>query len=73
MISKGDLQYLKVKIDSQKLCIDMEAQHAMAENDEGMYWILDMLRLELGSCVARVQDAIDLLDERAKVVNNDGV
>lgn len=72
-VSKGDLQYTKMKIDSLKLCMDMEAQRAMAENDEGMYYILDMLRLELGCAVSRVQDAIDLLDERAKVVNDDGV
>lgn len=72
-VSKGDLQYTKMKIDSLKLCMDMKAQRAMAENDEGMYYILDMLRLELGCAVSRVQDAIDLLDERAKVVNDDGV
>lgn len=73
MGNEDEWEYLKVKLESQKMFADSAASCAMRNNDENAYYTLDMLRLELGCCVARVQDILDLLKERAKVVKNDGV
>lgn len=67
MQTKEDYQYMRVQLDSMRLCFDLDAKHAMMDNDIDAYYILNPLTQEISTCIRRVDALIKLLDERAKI------
>ena len=67
MQTKEDYQYMRVHLDSMRLCFELDAKHAMMDNDIDVYYILNPLSQEISTCIRRVDALIKLLDERAKI------
>lgn len=67
MQSKDDYQYMRVQLDSMRLCFELDAKHAMMDNDINAYYTLNPLSQEINTCIRRVDELIKLLDERAKI------
>lgn len=67
MQSKEDYQYMRVQLDSMRLCIELSAKHAMMDNDIDAYYTLSPLSQEISTCIRRVDTLIKLLDERDKI------
>ena len=67
MQSKEDYRYMRVQLDSLRLCFELDAKHAMMDNDIDAYYVLNPLSQEISTCIRRVDALIKLLDERAKI------
>lgn len=67
MQSKEDYQYMRVQLDSMRLCFELDAKHAMMDNDIDAYYALNPLSQEISTCIRRVDALIKLLDERVKI------
>lgn len=67
MQSKDDYQYMRVQLDSMRLCLEIDTKHAMMDNDIDAYYTLNPLSQEIGTCIRRVDALINLLDERGKI------
>lgn len=71
MQSKEDYQYMRVQLDSMRLGIELDAKHAMMDNDIDAYYTLNPLCQEISTCIRRVDALIKLIDERAKIEPKD--
>lgn len=67
MQSKDDYKYMRVQLDSMRLCLELDAKHAMIDNDIDAYYTLNPLSQEINTCIRRVDALINMLDERAKI------
>lgn len=67
MQAKQDYKYMRVQLDSMRLCFELDAKHAMMDNDIDAYYTLNSLSQEIGTCIRRVDALIKLIDERAKI------
>lgn len=67
MQSKDDYQYMRVQLDSMRLCFELDAKQAMMGNDIDAYYALNPLSQEISTCIRRVDALIKLIDERAKI------
>lgn len=67
MQNKDDYQYMRVQLDSMRLCLDLDAKHAMMDNDIDAYYTLNPLTQEISTCIRRVDALIKLIDERGKI------
>lgn len=67
MQSKDDYQYMRVQLDSMRLCIELDAKHAMMDNDIDAYYTLNPLSQEISTCIRRVDALIKLIDDRGKI------
>lgn len=67
MQSKDDYQYMRVQLDSMRMCLELDAKHAMMDNDIDAYYTLNPLTQEISTCIRRVDALINLIDERAKI------
>lgn len=67
MQSKDDYQYMRVQLDSMRLCLELDAKQAMMDNDIDAYYTLNPLTQEISTCIRRVDALIKLLDERGKI------
>lgn len=67
MQSKDDYQYMRVHLDSMRLCLELDAKHAMMDNDIDAYYTLNPLSQEISTCIRRVDALIKLLDKRSKI------
>ena len=72
MQSKEDYKYMRVQLDSMRLCSELDAKHAMMDNDIDAYYTLNPLSQEISTCIRRVDTLIKLLDERVKINPGDG-
>ena len=72
MQSKEDYKYMRVQLDSMRLCSELDAKHAMMDNDIDAYYTLNPLSQEITTCIRRVDTLIKLLDERGKINPGDG-
>lgn len=57
---------MRVHLDSMRLCFELDAKHAMMDNDIDAYYTLNPLSQEISTCIRRVDALINLLDERIK-------
>ena len=71
MQSKEDYQYMRVQLDSMRMCFELDAKHAMMGNDIDAYYTLNPLSQEIITCIRRIDALINLLDERAKIKPGD--
>lgn len=67
MQSKDDYQYMRMQLDSMRLCIELDAKHAMMDNDIDAYYTLNPLTQEISTCIRRVDALIKLIDDRGKI------
>lgn len=67
MQNKDDYQYMRVQLDSMRLCLELDAKHAMMDNDIDAYYTLNPLTQEISTCIRRVDALIRLIDERGKI------
>ena len=67
MQSKENYKYMRVLLDSVRLWIELDAKHAMMDNDIDAYYTLNPLSQEISTCIRRVDALIKLIDERAKI------
>ena len=67
MQSKDDYQYIRTQLDSMRLCLELDAKHAMMDNDIDAYYALNPLSQEISTCIRRVDALIKLIDERGKI------
>lgn len=67
MQNKDDYQYMRVQLDSMRLCLELDAKHAMMDNDIDAYYTLNPLTQEISTCIRRVDALIKLIDERGKI------
>lgn len=67
MQSKQDYEYVRVQLDSMRLCFEIDAKHAMMDNDIPAYYILNPLSQEIGTCIRRVDALVELIGERAEI------
>lgn len=72
MQTKEDYKYMRVQLDSMRLCTELAAKHAMIDNDIDAYYTLNPLSQEISTCIRRVDALIKLLDKRAKINSGDG-
>ena len=72
MQTKEDYKYMRAQLDSMRLCCELDAKHAMMDNDIDAYYILNPLSQEISTCIRRVGALIDLLDKRGKIKPGDG-
>lgn len=73
MQSKEDYQYMRVQLDSMRLCLGLDAKHAMMDNDIDAYYTLNPLSQEISTCIRRVDALIKLIDGRGKTDPEGGV
>lgn len=71
MQSKDDYEYMRVQLDSLRLCFELDTKHAMMDNDIDAYYTLNPLSQEISTCIHRVDALIKLLDKRAKIEPKD--
>lgn len=64
MQSKDDYNYMRVQLDSMRLCFELDAKHAMMCNDIDAYYTINPLSQEISTCIRRVDALIKLIDER---------
>ena len=67
MQSKEDYKYMRVQLDSMLLGLELDAKHAMMDNDVDAYYTLNPLSQEISTCIRRVDALIKLIDERDKI------
>lgn len=67
MQSKQDYEYMRVQLDSMRVCFELDTKHAMMDNDIDAYYTLNPLTQEISTCIRRVDALIKMLDERAKI------
>lgn len=67
MQSNDDYKYMRTKLESMRLCFELDAKHAMMDNDIDAYYTLNPLSQEISTCIRRVDALIKLLDERGKI------
>lgn len=67
MQSKDDYKYMRVQLDSMQLSLELDAKHAMMDNDIDAYYTLNPLSQEISTCIRRVDALINLIDERGKI------
>lgn len=67
MQSKDDYQHMRVQLDSMLLCFELDAKHAMMDNDVDAYYVLNPLTQEISTCIRRVDELIELIDECGKI------
>lgn len=67
MQSREDYNYMRVQLDSMRLCLELEAKHAMMDNDVDAYYALNPLSQEISTCIRRVDALIKLIDERGRI------
>lgn len=67
MQSKEDYQYMRVQLDSMRLCFELGAKHAMMDNDIDAYYALNPLSQEISTCIRRIDALIKLLGERGRI------
>lgn len=67
MQNKEDYQYMRVQLDSMRLCLELDAKHAMMDNDIDAYYTLNPLSQEISTCIRRVDALIKLIGERGKI------
>lgn len=67
MQTKEDYKYMRVQLDSMRLCFELAAKHAMMDNDIDAYYTLNPLSQEISTCIRRVDALIKLLDEGGKI------
>ena len=67
MQSKDVYKYMRMQLDSMRLCLELDAKHAMMDNDIDAYCTLNPLTQEISTCIRRVDALIKLIDERAKI------
>lgn len=67
MQTKQDYEYMRVQLDSMRLCFELDTKHAMMDDDIDAYYTLNPLSQEIGTCIRRVDALIKMLDERAKI------
>lgn len=67
MQSKDAYKHMRVQLDSMQLCFELDAKHAMMDNDIDAYYTLNPLSQEIGTCIRRVDALIKLIDKRAKI------
>lgn len=67
MQCKEDYQYMRVHLDSMRLCFEIDAKRAMMDNDIDAYYTLNPLSQEISTCIRRVDALIKLIDERGKI------
>ena len=67
MQSKDDYQYMRVQLDSMRLCFELDAKHAMMDNDIDAYYTINPLTQEISTCIRRVDALIKLIDKRGKI------
>lgn len=67
MQSKEDYKYMRVQLDSMRPCIELDAKHAMMDNDIDAYYTLNPLSQEISTCIRRVDALIKLFDDRGKI------
>lgn len=67
MQSKEDYKYMRVQLDSMRVCLEIDAKHAMMDNDIDAYYTLNPLSQEISTCIRRVDALIELIDDRAKI------
>lgn len=72
MQSKDEYEYMRVQLDSMRLCFELDERDAMANNDVDAYYTLNTLTQELNTCIRRVTTLIKLVDKRAKIERKDG-
>ena len=72
MQSKEEYEYIRVQLDSMRLCIELDERDAMQDNDVDAYYTLNTLAQELNTCIRRVTTLIKLVDKRAKIERKDG-
>lgn len=72
MQTKEDYQYMRVQLDSMRLCLELDAKHAMMDNDVGAYYALNPLTQEISTCIRRVDALIKLLDAPVEIKPGDG-
>lgn len=67
MQTKEDYQYMRVQLDGMRLCTELDAKHAMMDNDIDAYYTLNPLTQEISTCIRRVDALIKLIDKRGKI------
>lgn len=67
MQSKQDYKHARVQLDSMRLCFEIDAKHAMMDNDIDAYYILNPLSQEISTCIRRVDALVELIGERGKI------
>lgn len=67
MQSKDDYKYMRVQLDSMRLCFELDAKHAVMDNDIDAYYTLNPLSQEISTCIRRVDALIKMLDERGQI------
>lgn len=67
MQSKEGYKHMRVRLDSMRSCFELDAKHAMMDNDIDAYYALNPLSQEISTCISRVDELIKLIDERAKI------
>ena len=67
MQSKDEYEYMRVQLDSMRLCFELDERDAMLDNDVDAYYTLNTLTQELNTCIRRVTTLIKLVDKRAKI------
>lgn len=67
MQSKDEYEYMRVQLDSMRLCFELDERAAMLDNDVDAYYTLNTLTQELDTCIRRVATLIKLVDKRAKI------
>lgn len=67
MQSKDDYQDMRVQLESMQPCLELDAKHAMMDNDIDAYYTLNPLCQEISTCIRRVDALIKLIDERGKI------
>lgn len=67
MQTKQDYEYMRVQLDSMRLRYELDAKHAMMDNDIDAYYTLNPLSQEISTCIRRVDALIKLIDDRAKI------
>lgn len=72
MQSKEEYEYMRVQLDSMRLCFELDEYDAMAGNDIDAYYTLNVLTQELNTCIRRVTTLIKLVDKRAKIERKEG-
>lgn len=58
-----DIEYLKMKLESQSLYVGGERDRSMARGDTAAYPHLDMLYLKLLSCIDEANALMGLIEE----------
>lgn len=71
MQSKDDYEYMRVQLVGMRMCFELDAKHAMMDNDIDAYYTLNPLSQEIITCIRRVDALIKLIDERAKIEPKD--